>query len=380
MRLSEFIIENLGPILDDWENFAKEIPAAKGMDGKELRDHAKIMLQAIAKDLATPQSEEEQKQKSTGHGQAKEHAEHGESPAEQHASERARSGFSIEDMFAEYRALRASVLRLWSESSDSPLQSALEDMTRFNEAIDQAVAESIARFFSTVQQSQHLFLGILGHDLRNPLGAISMSAQFLMQNSSLDSRFIKAASIIYNSSDQMSHLIDDLLDFTRTRLGQSMPLSLGQTDLLELVQRAITEASAFHPDRTILFDAKGDLRGHWNSARIGQVFSNLLGNAIKHGSDREPINVELSSEDQDVIATVHNGGSPIPEKDLPRIFEPMHQSLESSTSQQRNMGLGLGLYIAQQIVQAHRGTINVTSSIEEGTTFTVRLPRQLAKR
>jgi signal transduction histidine kinase len=284
----------------------------------------------------------------------------------------------MEEMVSEYRALRATVLRLWRKSTDSVQPSDLDDMTRFNEAVDQAVAESVARFSSMVKQAQDLFLGILGHDLRNPLGAIIISAQFLMLDATLDSRYIKTGSIIYNSGKQMSRLIDDLLDFTRTRLGQSMPILPTQIDLADVVRQAVMEACAFHPDRTISFDAIGELSGQWDSVRIRQVFSNLIGNAIKHGSASEPINVVLSSQTQDVIATVHNSGTPVAENDIPYIFDPLYRFSMSFAGALKDSGLGLGLYITREIIQAHAGTVTIASSIEAGTTFTVRLPRQHA--
>ena len=372
MRLADFITENLEPILNEWEAYAKEIKAAQRMSSSALRDHARQMLETIAKDLATPQTTGQQKQKSLGHMDSEGGA------SEEHGALRAKAGFSIEDVISEYRALRASVLRLWGKSSDPVQQSDLDDMTRFNEAIDQAVATSVARYSSIVRGAQDLFLGILGHDLRNPLGAISMSAQFLMQDSMLDSRYIKSAAIIHNSSNQMQRLIDDLLNFARTRLGQGMAVSFQHADLARIVNQAVVQVRAFHPDCTILLNPKGDFQGCWDSGRLEQVFSNLLGNAIAHGNNHEPVTVMLASDGQDVIVQVHNGGMPIPISDLPFIFEPLRQSPESSSGKHQQSSIGLGLYIAREIVSAHDGAVTVASSSEAGTTFTVRLPRHCA--
>ncbi|MFL6672771.1 MAG: ATP-binding protein [Massilia sp.] len=377
MRLSDFISENLEPILNEWEQYAKGIRAAQGMSSEELRDHAKRMLETVALDLQTPQTEAEQKEKSKGHRPTLGEAASAARPSQLHAALRAQAGFSIAELISEYRALRASVLRLWGKCSDAVQQSDLDDMLRFNEAIDQSVAEAVDRYSEIVSQAQDLFLGILSHDLRNPLGAVIMSAQFLMQDAALDSRYIKAASIIYNSGNQMHRLIDDLLDFTRTRLGKSMPIARGEMDLAQVVGQTVAEASAFHPDRKIAFDAIGDLSGRWDSARIGQVFSNLIGNAIKYGSE-EPITVILAGGEQEVLATVHNGGKPIPASEIAHVFQPLYRVTGPSDGNRPDFSLGLGLYITHEIVAAHGGTIELASSTAMGTTFTVRLPRQLA--
>jgi signal transduction histidine kinase len=348
------------------------------MNAAALRDHGRQLLETIAKDLATPQSQEEEKEKSMGHGPAQGHGVDEESAPELHAAVRAKAGFSIEELVSEYRALRASVLRQWEKKSDPLEELHQHDVARFNEAIDQAVAESVARYAAVVKQAQDMFLGVLGHDLRTPLGAIIMSAQLLMQNTSADSKYIKAASLIYSSGKQMRKLVNDLLDFTRTRLGQPMPVSLTQTNLAEVAEQAVAQARAFHPDYAISFDAAGDLNGQWDSARIEQVFSNLIGNAIQHGSGIEPVVVRLDGQAQEALATIHNGGNPIPENEIAHVFEPLRRSLNTSGKNPCDAGLGLGLYIAEQIVQAHHGTITVESCMEKGTTLTIRLPRQPA--
>jgi signal transduction histidine kinase len=374
MRLSEFITAHLDAILDDWERYAVQIPAAKDMDREELRDHAQQMLETIVRDLDAPQTDEEKKQKSEGNGSQKE-GQGGDSAAEQHATVRMKAGFTVEDLISEYRALRATVLRHRERSAKAPKRSDLDDLGRFNEAIDQAVAESVARHSTMIRESQDIFLSILGHDLRNPLGAITMSAQYLMQSQTLESKHVKAAAMIYNSGKQMNGLISDLLDFTRTRLGQGMAMQPRQTNLADIARHAVAQACAFHPERNVLLDLKGNLHGRWDADRIGQVFSNLVGNAVKHGSAATPIHVVLEGGDGQVVATVHNSGPPIPADDLPRIFEPLCRS-SAARHERHDAGLGLGLFIAREIVQLHGGAIAVDSSDEAGTTFTVRLPRR----
>jgi signal transduction histidine kinase len=377
MRLSEFISDKLELILDDWERYATQIPAARGMDRDELRDHAKQMLETIAKDLNGAQTSEEQKKKSEGHGQGADSNAPVETAARQHASVRMKAGFPIEDLISEFRALRATVLRHWEKASNTMQQSDMEDMTRFNEAIDQAVAESVARHSALIRHAQDVFLGILGHDLRNPLGAVTMSAQYLMQSPSLEGRHIKAAAMIYNSSKQMSQLVGDLLDFTRTRLGQAIPIRPEPTNIAEIVRHAVAQACAFHPEREIVLHMPAELTGQWDTARIAQVLSNLIANAIKHGSRDQPITVTLGGDDRNVMASVHNMGNPIPADDLPRIFAPLVRATTSSDHEPYDTSLGLGLFIVREIAQAHEGTVAVTSTAEAGTTFTLQLPRML---
>lgn len=374
MRLPEFITSHMDAILDDWEKYASRIPVAKGMDKKELRDHAQQMLETIVRDLNSPQTPEEKKKKSEGNGQKGKQA-GVDTAAEQHASVRMKAGFTVEDVISEFRALRATVLRHKELATEKPQRSDLEDINRFNEAIDQAVSESVARHSSMIRQAQDIFLGILGHDLRSPLGAVTMSAQYLMQSKTLESKHIKAAAMIYNSSKEMGQLISDLLDFTRTRLGQGMPMQPAQTNVADVIRQAVAQANAFHPERNIVLSLAGDPVGHWDASRIGQVFSNLIANAIKHGAAETPIRITLDGDASDIIASVHNAGEPIPEEALPRIFEPLSRSSTSPAVRRADSGLGLGLFIAREIVQAHGGAISVESSREAGTSFAVRLPR-----
>lgn len=378
MRLADFIAANRDAILAEWACYARRIPAAHAMNLEQLRDHARDMLDAIVADLNAPQSADEQFRKSQGEAVPRQGGGRADSGAERHAAGRAGYGFSVEEVVSEFRALRASVLRLWARSARSAKQSDLDDMTRFNEAIDQALAESVARHASVIREAQDIFLGILGHDLRDPLGAVTMSAQFLLRSESLDARHVKAAAMIYSSGQQMSSLIADLLVFTRTRLGQGMPVRCGRADLGAIARQAVAQAGAYHPERTILLDLAPALGGEWDGARIAQVFSNLIGNAIKHGDSRAPVRVSVEEDGDTLVARVHNEGEPIPERVMGDIFEPMRRVAAAAGADRYDAGLGLGLYIASEIVRAHGGSIGVESTREAGTSFTVRLPRRSA--
>ena len=185
MRLADFIVAHREPILVEWEEFARTCSPASGtMDVDALRDHADQMLTVIAADLETPQDKVEQTEKSKGRADAEEPDP--TTAAEEHGAGRAESGFTVEQMVAEYRALRASVIRLWTREKGELVPADVEDLTRFNEAIDQALAESVAEYNEELEQSKEMFLAILGHDLRTPLGAISTAASFMLDLEELE--------------------------------------------------------------------------------------------------------------------------------------------------------------------------------------------------
>jgi signal transduction histidine kinase len=373
IRLSDFIIQNMEVILKCWEQFARTIqPPALTMDSKSLRDHAELMLREIAKDLETPQTENEQSDKSKGLAP--------ENPAvtaaEEHAESRLLSGFSIGQLFSEYRALRASVLHLWNKHSKEGLITDLEDITRFNEAIDQAIAESVSRYSTLLKTSQDMFLAILGHDLRNPLSATSMSALALMRFENVSDKIISTATRIYNSSQRMSKLINDLIDYTRTQLGKKLPVELKQSNLTRICADIIEEQQIAHPERSIVLSTEGTLDGKWDEQRIAQVFSNLLGNAIQHGMPTSPIEVHLSSSLDSVFIKINNKGKPIPPSKIQTIFDPLVRHEENAHAiDSYKSSLGLGLYITKEIVLAHNGSVNVRSTEPDGTTFEIELPR-----
>lgn len=371
MRLSDFIAKSTERIISEWEVFARScLPAADAMDLEQRRDHVAGMLKVIAADLDTPQTKREQREKAIGNDDAHVNS---DTAASSHGMDRAASGFTPVQMVSEFRALRASVLRLWSEAQSDFNRANIEEITRFNEAIDQLLAESITKFAQDVDRLKDLFLGVLGHDLRNPLGAMMMSATTMMTKEGPEWPHAKSAARILSSGTRMNLLICDLLDFTRARLAGGIPIVLEELDLEAACRQTIDEIAAFHPDRTVNFEPSGSLRGSWDGARIAQALSNLLGNAVQHGPENDPIDVWLRGEPDQVLLSVHNKGQAIPRRHLQDIFDPFRQVGPVDSKSSRS-SVGLGLFIVQAIVTAHGGTIDVESS-EDGTTFTMRLPR-----
>jgi len=382
LRLSGFIRNNMEPILQAWEDFARTIePPALTMDDSELRDHARQMLQAISADLAMPQSEHERSAKSRGLGKRGEN----DTAAETHAEARLLSGYTVVQLVSEYRALRSSVLSLWAEALRGDVHPThMEDVTRFNEAIDQALAESVARYELMVKQTQNMFLAILGHDLRNPLGTVVTGSSFLMQALDIPPKYILVATRMFNSARRMSKLINDLLDFTRTHLGPGIPIRVRQGSLAAVCEEVVNELRTSHPEQLIDLTMPSHLDAIFDEGRMAQVLSNLIGNAIQYGRLETPVRVSMRASGADVIIDVNNQGTPVATEKLAAVFDPMvriaagaHAADGDSASSNyiERTSLGIGLYISRQIVQAHGGTISLVSTQAEGTTFTVTMPR-----
>ena len=387
IRLAAFITANHEPILVEWEAFARTRGAAGGaMDVSALRDHAAEMLTVIAADLNTSQDPAAQAEKGKGRAPAgRSGGDDTATAAEEHGAGRAESGFTVEQMVSEFRALRASVVRLWAVARaadvDGPAgtldPTAFEDLTRFHEAIDQALAESVTRYTEDIDESKEMFLAILGHDLRTPLGATLMASRFMLDTAELPEPHATLAARIASSSTRMLAMVGDLLDFTRSRLGGGIPIVRADVNVGKVVHDVVDELAAAHPRRTLTVDGRGAQRASWDAARIGQALTNLLGNALEHGIAGEPVAVEIRGTPDDITIAIHNRGPTIPAALLEGIFRPMKgREARANAAASGPLGnLGLGLYIADRIVHAHRGHIAVESSAARGTTFTVHLPR-----
>lgn len=379
MRLSPFILANLEVILEEWEQFAATLVPLEGANEAELRDHAASVLKVIAADLAKPQAESESIAKSKGLAPAAA----ADTAAEIHAVDRMAVGFNSDQVMAEYRALRSSVLRLWAKDDDIHTADEIEDMVRFNEAIDQAQTESMTRYSELLRESQNLFLAILGHDVRSPLGAVSMGAQVLLQDQSLPAKVLKVALGIFKSSQRMDEIVRDLLDFSTSHLGGGIPIDPFTVDLAEIARNVVEEARTFHPDRKIELICDGKLTGAWDGARLAQAFSNLISNAVQHGKQEGTIKVSITGHEVDIVFEVQNESDVIPTEKLRTLFDPVKSFAIRPPSERtlsRIQNLGLGLYVVKEIVRAHGGKIQVSSTKETGAKFSVHLPRLTPQR
>jgi PAS domain S-box-containing protein len=241
------------------------------------------------------------------------------------------------------------------------------------EEAQRAVAAEAARLAEKARthEFQERFLAILGHDLRNPLGALDMSAGLLRQRLT-DPALIKVVDRMRASSLRMSRMIAQILDLTRTRLTGGVELTLQPMDLRETLAHVVDELRTIYPSRLIELRAPA-LPGTWDRDRLGQVFSNLVGNALAHGDPTKPVQIDARREPSSVSVEVHNEGPPIPEALQTTIFNPFRRG-ERDSNTPKTEGLGLGLYISREVAVAHGGKIELRSSLAEGTTFRVTLP------
>lgn len=379
MRLADFILSNLDPIMLEWDDFAHRIGAGEGLDQLALRDHAEPILKATARDMNSRQPEADRADRTQGLSHHSKESDALDHASDLHAADRLGLGFGMLEVISEYRALRASVLRLWHASGPGADDRDVDDVTRFNESIDQSLGKAVTSYTQRVDQARDMFLAILSHDLRNPLNSIAMTAHTVPHVAHDPVEALECGHRIARSVSIMERMISDLLDYTRTRLGAGMPVKPAPLDLAELGHELFDEYRAAHPDREIELRTDGDLHGLWDSDRVRQAISNLLGNAIQHGSKTVPVTLSLRGEGANVFISVHNGGLPIPPAEKARIFDPLIRGTNAEHPKKNRPGsIGMGLYIAREVAKSHGGTIKVTSTDDEGTSFTIRLPRESA--
>ncbi len=370
MRLADFIETHTQTILDDAVQFAvSQAPGGARLNVKRLRNDIPHILREIVADLRTPQSDAQQRAKSLG--RAPVHL-GPESAATSHGRSRADDGFGVNQMIAEYRALRASVLRRWA-ADEVLVADALDDMIRFNEAIDQAVAESLVEFSRTVESWRSVFLGALGHDLRGPLTAVVGTAEFLM-DSVKDTPHARPAERILNGGLQLGRLVDGLLDYSKSTLGAGMTLQRAPCDLAPAVAEEVELLQSTLPRATIALQVDGDTRGHFDDARIREAVHNLVTNAAKYGAQDEAIRVSLKGDGERLHLAVSNAGAPLPSEKLNALFDPLRRGSQAANKGEHS-SLGLGLFIVREIARAHGG--DIAAQVEDGsTTFVMTLPTE----
>jgi len=370
MRLADFIEANTQRILDDAVAFAiTQAPSGAQLNHKRLRNDIPLILREIVADLRTPQSPAQQRAKAQGRAPVSPGP---ESAATSHGRSRADDGFGVNQMIAEYRALRASVLWRWA-ADEALATGSIEDMIRFNEAIDQAVAESLVEFSRTVESWRDVFLGALGHDLRGPLTAVVGTADLLV-DSTRDTPHARYAERILSGGQQLSRLVDGLLDYSKSTLGAGMTLHRGACDLGEAITEEVDLLRTTLHDTPISLHVEGDTCGHFDDARLREAVHNLVTNAAKYGDEGGEIRVTVAGDASRACIAVSNAGDPLPTDALNALFEPLRRGSKTANKGEHT-SLGLGLFIVREIATAHGGDVN--ARVEAGRTiFVINLPRE----
>ncbi|MEO2062636.1 MAG: sensor histidine kinase [Christiangramia sp.] len=373
MNLVDFIADNKSAIAEEWIKFAqKNILLTKQMNREDIKDHVIQILDRIIYDMRSSQSDVEQKIKSQGNkvlNMAETQA------ANDHGEQRLDAGFDFMQLSAEFRALRASVLRLWAkEARADNWETDFYEMIRFNEAVDEIWMISLTRFQEKLNESKNLFLGILGHDLRNPISTIKGAHSLLKLSENLSEKGKKTLAYTEVSVDRMTSLINNLLELTELRLGKGMSFQKVPIDLVELSQNIIHEHELAYPQIEFVLSFDDDIHGNWDRLRLSQMMNNLITNAVKHGSSTGTVQITLRNYERHAEFAVHNNGSHIPQEVLQKIFKERFTS--GNKNELKENSYGLGLLIVKEIVEGHQGEIHVESTPQTGTTFIITLPKE----
>lgn len=368
MTLTEYMRANADALIRDWVSQANPPSVASGeYNAAQLGDRLRDLLLHIAEGIDDLPARE---------ADARVH-----NPADfaiwggQHAEERLRQGYSLDDVLAEFCGLRELILQSWARLPRPDAEAAVKDLLRFNRALDLGLTESIRRYSVDQTHARDLFTGMLVHDLRNPLGTVASLARVLAQTSDGSGDTAEIAAKLGRASTRMRELVEEMLDVMQARLGRSLPLKRVPASLAEICGRVVEETRAHHPDCRIEMTEQGELRGEWDPARLGRVLTNLLVNAVKYRTPHSVIRIALVDHGAEVEVSVTNKGPAIASEDLISIFDPLvrlRQHAADATSAAR--GLGLGLYVARQLVLAHGGRIGAQST-EGVNVFSFVLPR-----
>ena len=381
MRLADFILANVEPILEQWEAFARSVwPAGATADVAEVRDDAEHLLRETAIDMRSGQTSVERAGKSNG---------------------RAASGFDLEAVIAEHRALRASVLRLWRESDPTPDLRDVDDLTRFNESVDQSLAHAVRSHVQQVERDRvvalaneqasrkdseaanranDMFLTMLSHEMRTPLNAIGLWLSILRQEHVEEKYRQEGLDVIERNTRAQVQLIEDVLDLSRIASGK-LRMNIGACELADLITAGVNAVRPAAEARGITINVQLDPSASdalCDGVRIQQVVSNLVSNAVKFTREGGRVDVTLSREQSSTQIQVSDDGQGISAELLPLVFDRFRQA--DSSTRRRLSGLGLELSVVKHVVEAHGGTVEATSPGEgKGSTFTVRLPTRATR-
>lgn len=353
--LAQFLRSHREQIMREWEQRTFQLPSSRGLSREGRRDHVPHLLDAMA--------------------DAIERGDTSTVSLEQlpllHADHRLAQDYGLREVVAEYRLLRRVVLDVYAAQSKDMSEEALArlpPLIMFNENIDHAVTDAVDHYMLQRERTREYFVGMLSHDLRDPLNAIVVGAEMLLLRDGCDDTGRQTLERMRANAARMARLIADMLDVTRSRLGGGLPITPAPADLGRIVCDTVDELSGGQPGRRLechLPPDGADLSGQWDAMRIGQAVSNLVANALKHGED--PIRVTAAGHGENVVLEVASRGE-IPVEMQARVFEPF-QTRDASA------GSGLGLYIVSEIARVHGGDLRLVPDTPGETRFRLELPR-----
>ncbi len=373
MKFAHFIKNQKEDIANEWVKFAKDnINGVKNLQSEEIRDHIKQILDRIVENMETLETDVQQEKKSKGN---KKTLSGDSKAANQHGEQRADVGFNLMELSSEFRALRASVLRLWeAESETEKTATDFQEMIRFNEAIDEVWMLSLERFNQKVDESKNWFIGTLGHDLRNPLAAIMGVQSILRLSKNLSEKEMSLIDRANSSAKRMNELINNLLELTSLRLGSGMNINKSPVDFSKQSEKIVEELQLSYPEANLQIESAAPVIGEWDVMRLHQLMTNLITNAIRYGVPGGPVRISISEEGNEAIFQVHNEGSPLSAQIKEMISTGKFTKTKGDPT--HNDSFGLGLYIVKAIVDGHKGQIKVESKEGKGTTFKIFLPKK----
>ncbi len=377
MQLSTFIVASLDTIVEEWQAFGRpSAPSLSRSEAAEIRDCLKGVLLAIARDMERDGAGARRHAAATAREAGADSL-----PSIRHGRLRQQYGIGAGQLVEEFGSLRATVLARWYFSgARKDGGSVLHQSLRFNQAVDAALRDSAEGFTQALTATRDAYLFTLAQDLRNPLSAIHVASAVLARPDFGPEIRRNSTRRVRAALTQMDGLVSDLLEYTRRRSAPGIPVDQSSCDLKQVCEASIETVRTSHPARTFHLAASDELVLCADAPRIQQALANLLHNAIQHGDGQSVIKLDASADEAGASLSVWNAGRAIPEASLEAIFEPWVRvpGEASAASDRLPASLGLGLFIAREIVVAHGGTIAATSDAVAGTRFTIWLPRHQA--
>ena len=373
-RIASLLHEHHELLIEQWIQLVlrdPDVPEANRLSELDLRDHIPRLLARMRELLITQAANQAAIQFGISH------------PAQAHALHRFANGYTLAHAMREMTHFRATVVDLCGregarlEGDEAKHLQAIIDATLITVAVEmeQAARNELEVERERLRQEvefRERFMGILGHDLRNPLSAVVNAATLLQESDYVPQTDTWILQRITTSADRMARMISDLLDVTRARNGGRLPIRPSRVDLRVICLQVTEELKMVYQDRVVLVRATGDTTGEWDADRIAQLVQNLAGNALDYSVGATPVRISIQARGGSVRLSVHNRGPSIPVEKMAAIFEPFQRG---GDEMQPSNGLGLGLFIASQIAASHGGSLRVRSGPIQGTTFTASLPR-----